>query len=141
MRSILAVLLGLVVGFLVVVAIELVSHRLYPLPAGIDPSDAEALAAAVAQMPLGAFLLLLAAWLGGTLLGSWIASRVGRGYVPGIVVGALFLIAGIANLLMIPHPVWFWAAAVVVFIVATFLGTRLGAPLLPPPPAETGRTA
>ena len=39
--------------------------------------------------------------------------------------GSLLLGACLVNLLMIPHPVWFWVAATVVLVAGTFVGTRL----------------
>ena len=37
---------------------------------------------------------------------------------------ALLTCAGIANNLMIPPPLWFWIASLVVFIPATLVGAR-----------------
>jgi len=39
--------------------------------------------------------------------------------------GGLLTLAGIANNLMLPPPVWFWVLTVIVFLPATYLGARL----------------
>ena len=70
MRSVGAVLLGLLAGFVVIFSIQLVSTRLYPLPDGIDPGDQAALARAIAEIPPGALLMVLTAYLGGSIVGS-----------------------------------------------------------------------
>jgi uncharacterized protein YacL len=44
-----------------------------------------------------------------------------------IVVGGLMLVATAANLLTIPHPLWFSVLGVVGIIVAAWLGMTLGA--------------
>lgn len=135
MRTIGAVLLGLVAGVLVVFAIEFLSIQLYPLPSGIDPGDPAAMATAIAHMPLGAFMFVLAAYFSGTLVGSFLAARVGRGIVPGMVVGVLLLVAALMTMVQLPHPLWFWIAAVLLFAAATFVGTRLGSPIVARPAA------
>ena len=30
-------------------------------------------------------------------------------------------------MIMIPHPIWFWLAAIAIFVATTFFATRLGA--------------
>jgi len=83
----------------------------------------------MSQLPLGAFLFILAAFGLGTFLGSWIATRLGPGrrVVHGYVVAGLVLAAAVANMIMLPHPVWFWAAAGAVIVVAGHWGGRLAA--------------
>jgi len=80
----------------------------------------------MARVPLGALLFVLAAWAGGSFPGSWLATRLGPGRhaAHGAIVGAILLAAGVANMLLLPHPAWFWAAALVVFSLCTYLGTK-----------------
>ena len=47
--------------------------------------------------------------------------------VPGYIVGALLLCAGIANAFLIPQPIWFSIASIVIYISATWVGARAGA--------------
>ena len=123
-----SVLAGLVAGFVVIACVEAVSSMVYPPPAGLDFTDSEAVNAYVTHLPLGAFLFVLAAWGAGCFLGSWLATRIaaGRRPRPGVIVGVILLAAGVVNMLMLPHPSWFWVAAFVVCPVFTYLGTRLG---------------
>jgi hypothetical protein len=129
LRNLGGVIAGLVVGVLVIAVVEFASSKVYPLPAGIDPSDMKAFRLYMAQLLLGAFLFVLAAWGAGTFLGSWTATRIvaPRGPAGGAIVGAVLLAAGVANMLMLPHPGWFWVAAIVVLVSCTFLGTRMAA--------------
>jgi hypothetical protein len=128
-RSAGAVAAGLVAAVVVIAGMETLSSAVYPLPAGMDPYDREALAAHISQLPFGAFLFVLAAWGVGTSLGVWIATRLGPGRraVHGYVVAGLVLAASVTNMIMLPHPLWFWAAAVVVIGVAGHSGARLAA--------------
>jgi hypothetical protein len=126
-RSILAVLAGSIVAGVLIAAVEAVSSSVYPLPPGVDHHDYESLRQYVEQLPLGAFLLVLVAWAIGTFAGAWVAARLATRarFAHGLVVGALFLLAGVLNMLMIPHPAWMWAGAVLVFVVCSYLGARL----------------
>jgi hypothetical protein len=123
-RSVLAVLAGVVVAGVVVVAIEAVGHRVYPGPEG---HDHEALAAYIRTAPPGVFLFVLAAWGIGTLAGAWLAAWLaGRApVVHGLIIGGLLLLGALANLLMIPHPVWFSVVGVAMFLPAAWLGAKL----------------
>jgi uncharacterized protein YacL len=129
LRSVGAVLLGAIVAGVLIACLEFLGSKIFPLPPGTDPMDMEAVKAAMANVPVGALLLVLFGWFVGTAAGAWIAARV-AGRAPmahGLIVGALLLTGGIANMLMLPHPSWFWVLAVAVFAVAAYLGARLAA--------------
>ena len=129
-RSILAVLGGGLVCGLVVFAVEALSSRIYPLPPGVDPSDPEALRAAVAHLPLGAFLFLLLAWFLGVFAGAWVAARLAPSspFVHGMIVAGLVAASAVVNLALLPHPAWMWVAGPLVILAAGWLGSRLAAP-------------
>jgi hypothetical protein len=129
LRSVLSVLLGAVVAGVIIALMELLGSKIFPLPAGTDPRDMEEVKAAMANLPAGALLLVIFAWFLGTTAGAWAAARV-AGRAPmahGLIVGGLLLATGIANMLMVPHPAWFWALGVAAFVLAAYLGARLAA--------------
>jgi hypothetical protein len=130
LRSGLGVLAGVVVGGLLIGGVEMFSSRFYPLPAGTNPSDQQALASHISSLPASAFVWVLAAWMIGTLAGAWVAARIAqrKHLIHGAVIGAVFLALGIANMLAIPHPVWVWVCGIVIFIVAGYAGGRLASP-------------
>jgi len=125
MRRVLGVIVGLVVAFVCVQGAELISHQLYPFPPGADMHDMATIKRFVATLPPPAFVLVLAGWLVGTLLGTFVAAKIGRSRVPAYVLGAILLAAGIMNSIVIPQPLWFSAVSVVIFVVGTFIGARL----------------
>jgi hypothetical protein len=131
LRRIGAVLLGLVIAIAIVQIAELGVHGMYPPPPGTNMHDMNAIKAYVASMPVAPLLLVLAGWLVGTLLGTWVAARTGRSAVPAYVVGALLLCGGIANSFLIPQPVWFSIASLVIYIGGTLIAVRVASP----PPA------
>jgi len=128
-RSILGILVGAVVAGIVIAGVEALSSLVYPLSAGVDPHDREALRQVIKALPAGAFLFVLAAWALGALLGAWVAARLaGRSPIlHGLGIGLIFLIAGIVNMLMLPHPVWFWVAGIAVLPISSYFGGRWAA--------------
>lgn len=66
----------------------------------------------------------------GTLVGAFVAGLLapGRSVVPAYAVGGLFLLGGIANVLMLPVPLWFSAADLLLAYAPTaWLGQALAA--------------
>ena len=59
-------------------------------------------------------------FLGGNTLGP------GRHPAHGNVVGSILLLAAVANMLMLPYPVWFWVLNLVIFTAADLLGAKWG---------------
>jgi hypothetical protein len=130
LRSIAAVLLGFIVASIVMMIVESINGRvLHPglAKAAEGLRDREAIRALLATAPVTAFLVVILGWILGSLSGGWVAARVaGRSAVThGLVLGVLLTLAGVANNLMLPPPLWFWCASLVVFIPAATLGARL----------------
>ena len=136
-RSILAVLAGGIVCGIIVFAVEAISSQIYPLPPGIDLTDPDAIRAAVAQLPLGAYLFVLFAWFLGVFAGAWVAARLAPGspVVHGMIVAGLVLVATVVNLVALPHPAWMWVGAPAAILVGGWLGARLGGRARPMPAA------
>ncbi len=129
LRRILAVLAGMVTGFVLVALVESAGHTIYPPPKDLDFTDPAALNAYVRSIPLGALLFVLLAWVVGTFGGAWVAARL-AGPQPMLhagIIGALLLAASVANLIAIPHPVWFSVSAVVLVPLSAWRAGRLAA--------------
>lgn len=125
MKIVLGVVAGLVVAFLCVMGIEAIGHSLYPPPAGLDltnPADVERL---MAMAPAAALAFVVLAWFVGALLGAWTANAIAKRGLAGWLVAGLVVAAGVATMLMIPHPGWMWAAGILLPLVAAWLAQRL----------------
>jgi pimeloyl-ACP methyl ester carboxylesterase len=90
-------------------------------------TDRETLRTLLAAAPPGAFLVVIVGWSLGGVADGWttarLAARAKTGH--GLVLGALLTLAGVANNLMLPPPLWFWIVSLVVLMPAAYLGTRL----------------
>ena len=134
-RNIIAGFAGIIIAGLLVWLVEMLGHAVYPPPTDLNFADADAMRAYVDTVPVGALLFVGAAWFVGTLGGTLAACKLG-GFKPAIyalVVGGLMLVATAANLIMIPHPLWFSVLGVIGIVAAAWLGMTLGS-------APTGET-
>jgi hypothetical protein len=129
LKSIGAVVAGFVAASIVMMIVEALNGRVfYPglAKAAEGVTDREAIRAIFASAPVGAFLVVIAGWALGSVVGGWIAARVaGRsGVTHGLVLGVLLTVAGVANNLMLPPPLWFWVASLAVLLPSAYQGAR-----------------
>jgi hypothetical protein len=133
-RLVLGVILGFVGGSAAMMACHYATMPLYPPPDGLDvmdPGQREAVQEWMKTLPDGAFVVAaLCHWLG-TAVGAAIAMFVaGRHSIrPALVIGVLFTVAGIMNVMQVPHPTWFpFVDAPGYLIVAWLVGKALVRP-------------
>lgn len=134
LRNIGALLAGFVVGNLLVFLIELSNHGL--LPADLKLGDAEAFRAAIAKLPLYAFVVVLHAWGAGSFGGSFTTAAIARGsrVILACVIGGWFLVATLINLILIPGPAFMWLGLVIVPLT-TLAGAALAMRIFPSTPS------
>jgi hypothetical protein len=127
LRRVGAVIVGMIVAFLLVAGAEGIAHKVFPPPPSTNMQDMAQVKAFVATLPVSVLLIVLTGWLIATFVATWLAARIAGTPMPGYIVGALLLCAGIANAFIIPQPVWFSIASIVIYIGATWVGARAGA--------------
>lgn len=130
LRNIVAAVAGVVLAFALIFTAQVISSRIYPPPEGLDYGDKAAMTAFVRNLPIGALIAVLLGYFVGVAAGSWLATRlsVSRHARQGMMVGVLFFVASLVNLTNIPHPVWFWAANLLLVPLAAWLGLHFGEP-------------
>lgn len=126
-RDAAAAVAGLVVAFLLVYAVQFLGHSLYPPPAGLDQTNLEAMQDYVSTLPIPALLFPMFAYFIGTFCGTLLAGTIGtaRPVIFAFIVGLLILAGTIANLIWIPHPLWFSIAAVLGIIGSAWLAMTI----------------
>jgi uncharacterized membrane protein len=129
-RSIGAVVAGMLLAFVLVMAVELFSSVVHPLPADFDGSM-EQMCEHVARYPNWILVVCGAAWAGTALAGTYIAGRLGnRGSA--LFVGALLLVGVLFNISMLPYPIWFKVGIVIAIALAVAAGIYLSNRREPP---------
>ena len=133
-RNVLSIFAGTFVAIVLIGLVQALAHSLYPPPPGTDFTDPQVLAELMMKAPVGALLLVLLYYAGGTFVGSAVAARLSHHEGPlrqGLFVGVLMLIAGVMNLKAIPHLLWFCIACMGVFILTGWFGAQTGCALRP----------
>ncbi len=128
-RAIIAVIAGAAAAFFGILVVEGLGALV--APAGPSPAltDDQAMRAYLATLPWSAYAFVIGAYLAGSTIGGVVALKiVGDGASRTVwAVGALVLAATVANVVMIPHPLWFTVASV----GAVFIGTALARMAVP----------
>lgn len=127
-RSALVLLGGVVAAVFVVILMDTLVGNIYSLPAGTDPNNPDSLRQAVAALPVTAFLILVAGWVLAAGVGSYIAARLATHarVIHGMIVALFVLVATVANLAKIPHPLWLWPATIILIPGAGWAAAKLG---------------
>lgn len=125
MRMVVGIIAGVVVAFLCVFAIEWIGHSLYPAPAGLDLKNPADQAKLMDAMPAAAKAMVLLGWFVGSLAGAWTANRIAGRSLAGWVVALVAIAAGIATMLMMPHPAWMWAGGIALPLLAAWIAERM----------------
>jgi hypothetical protein len=127
-RNIVAVVLGLLVGSAINMSLIMVSGKVIPPPPGADVTTMEGLKASLPLFEPRHFLFPFLAHALGTLVGAAVAWMVAVSprSVAAYVVGGCFLLGGLANVLMLPAPLWFDVVDLVfAYLPMAWLASRL----------------
>ena len=124
-RSILGVVAGIAVAVLTVMVVQALGHALYPYPADVDLNDPEQIARVFPTIPLAAKLFVVAAWFGGALAGAAVAKAIAGRDWAAWTIAVLIAIGALANIFVIPHPVWMQVAAVVAPLLGGLIANHL----------------
>ncbi|TGL58736.1 hypothetical protein [Leptospira sarikeiensis] len=108
-RNILSVILGFVIGSCVNMGLILISDKVIPPPTGADVTTLEGLKASIHLFQPKHFVFPFLAHALGTFIGAIAASVIAASHKIkfALVIGGLFFLGGLANVFMIPSPVWF----------------------------------
>lgn len=125
MRLAMGIIAGIVVAFLCVFAVEFVGHSLYPAPAGLDLHNPADQARVMEAMPAAAKAIVLVGWFVGALAGALVANRIAGRSLAGWAVALLVIAAGVATMVMIPHPAWMWAGGIALPLLGAWIAERM----------------
>jgi hypothetical protein len=127
LKNILAVIAGIFAGSTVVYLLQKINESVFPLPADLDFSDPLIVVKAIGEQPTGALLIIIASHLLGAVVASYIAAKISENNArrQALITGAIFIIAVVTSLTMIPYPIWMYIADVSGAIIGTLLGIFL----------------
>lgn len=129
LRNILAIITGCLIGSFVNGGIIMISGSIIHPPEGADVTTMEGLKASMHLFEPKHFLFPFLAHAIGTLVGAWITVMLAatNKITMAIIVGCLFMLGGIINVVMLPSPLWYSIIDIVgAYIPMAYLGFRLG---------------
>jgi len=129
LRNVLAVIAGVVIGSVVNMVLIAVSPSLIPPPAGVDVNNTESLRKGIHLFEVKHFVMPFLAHAMGTLLGAlatYLMAATRKAHLA-YLIGAVFLLGGIAASFLIPAPGWFIALDLLAaYLPMAWLGIQLG---------------
>ena len=116
-RKLAAVIAGIVATSIAVGLVQQLGHYLYPLPAGTDPNDPEAIKKHVETAPFFAVFLVIISYAAGALAGGFVSTKIANDgkKIYAIIIGILFLMISVYMMITIPSPIWFWVLGIAVW--------------------------
>ncbi|WP_396153346.1 hypothetical protein [Flavobacterium sp.] len=127
LKNILAVVLGIVLGSIVNMSLILISSSIIPPPEGADITTTEGLKASIHLFKPVNFIFPFLAHALGTLVGAFVAAKIASNHKMKFAygLGFFFLLGGIANIFMIPAPMWFNGLDLIVaYLPMAYLGGK-----------------
>lgn len=127
-KDILALLTAFIIGSLVNMGIIMISGSIIPPPDGADITTMEGLKASIHLFEPKHFIFPFLAHAIGTFAGAFLAAKIAVTHKMrfALIIGILFLMAGITNVLMLPSPTWFTILDLVcAYIPMAYLGGKL----------------
>ncbi|MEQ8712112.1 MAG: hypothetical protein RIC80_03795 [Cyclobacteriaceae bacterium] len=124
LRNILAAILGWLGGSAINMGLVQLGNNIYPID-GIDPNDMEALAAVMPSLGPEHFIFPFLAHALGTLVGAALAYLLAASHKMkfALGIGCFFLLGGLAVNYMLPGPIWFAVADILIaYIPMAWLG-------------------
>lgn len=109
LKNILAVVLGIIIGSLLNMGIIMISGSIIPPPQDADITTMEGLKSTMYLFEPKHFIFPFLAHALGTFTGAIVAAIIAANHKGkfALAIGVFFLIGGIANVIMLPSPIWF----------------------------------
>ncbi len=124
-RLIGGIVAGILAAFATVWIVDLAGHMIYPVPSDLNMRDFEAVGGYIRSMPAGALAFVVVAWFAGALVGGLAAALISERRWTAWLIAALVALAGLVNILMIPHPVLLQIAAIVAPALGGFAASQV----------------
>ncbi|MBU2557820.1 MAG: hypothetical protein KJ578_08595 [Bacteroidetes bacterium] len=123
LRKIIAILAGIIIGMIVIAVVEYLGHYIFPAPVDLELSEeAYNQGAMYSMIPFKNMLMVLLAYLLGSFAAGFTTSIIAQNKILALIPGFALMIAGIINVMLIPHPLWFTFISLAVYVPFAFFG-------------------
>jgi hypothetical protein len=120
-RFIYSTLAGIAVAMAIFFVVEVFGRVAFPIPAELNEHNHDDMCRYIASYPSWVLAAVIPMWLGLAYGSTYVAAWLGNLF-PGIVVGTLVILLFGWNVVMLPYPVWWFPAAILIgFPIMVFL--------------------
>lgn len=126
MKSIVAVILAIITGSFSIFLVQRLGHTLYPMPNDLDFNNKEAIRMYLSTAPFGSLIMVIVAWLTGSIVAGITGSLYDRSEKQkiSIISGGILMAFALINLISIPYPSWMWIS-LLVFVPGAWIGSLI----------------
>jgi ABC-type Na+ efflux pump permease subunit len=126
-KALLAVLGGIVSGFIVIVIGEMLTSKFFTSPQGLNFEGKNAVTAHMQSASVSMYLSILLGYIIASFTAGYVTNFLSRNnkYKPAMLAGVALMIFGILNMMELWHPTWFWVVSLPVYLVFAFLGGKM----------------
>jgi uncharacterized membrane protein required for colicin V production len=134
LNRILAVVVGIITGFLIVTFGDLIVHQFIIVPDDLNVLDKKSMADFVGHIPTIFLITMVGYWLLSSFVGAMIASIINRNgwRNTSLIVGAILMSGAVSNLIIIPHPSWMLVVSAIGYLPFALLGGKITSMLIKP---------
>lgn len=131
LKNILGFVAGLVVAWVVFSVLQAFNVVILPKPEGFDPNSQSYWKEFVSQMPAYGFFMLGLSHMIATFVGGIVLGRIAhdKSLVFPVGMGILLMLLWTANIVVIPHPLWFVVLIYLVYVPSAVFGFQTGSAL------------
>jgi hypothetical protein len=124
LKKIIAVLAGILTGFILIGLVEALGQYIFPTPAELLSTNPEFPEASewIEAIPLEQMLMVLLAYVLGSFGAGFITTSISPSKSLSLITGFILLISGTINVLLIPHPLWFTIISISLYIPFAYGG-------------------
>jgi hypothetical protein len=128
LRSLLAIIAGVLTGSLVNMAVITFGTQFIPAPAGVDMTELDSIKASMHLFEAKHFIIPFLSHSLGTFVGAFVTAFIVRNnqMTLALIIGVFFLIGGVASAVLLPVPYWFAVVDLILaYIPMAWLGWKL----------------
>ena len=115
---------GFIVASIIMFIFEWINHFIFPLPAGLDQKDTDAVQAFTASLQWTAYILVFLGWAVGAFEGgcttAWLAGE--RQFRATAILAVLLVLAGIADMSILGFPLVSTLLGLLILVIFPYLG-------------------
>ncbi len=126
-NRIVSVLAGIFSGWLIVALGDIINHKLFPAPSGLDYTNKAELRVFIDSLPIAAFISMLFVFALSAFIGGVVTGKIAKSNWQRLcfITGIILLVTNIINMFVIPQPVWFNIASITLYIPFSYIGGRI----------------